>query len=129
MTFAVVECRETDECCKVVCRFSGIPNGKDMDLYLNEIDTVYKKNKPFYLLYDASEIGLVPPDVVKQQVKFMRARDTDTKRLVRKCAIIIKSTVVRAILDGLFNIKKPACDLRIFESHIHAKDWLRVPVQ
>jgi hypothetical protein len=96
-----------------------------MEQYLQEIDIVYKKNKPFYLLYDASEIGLVSPEAVRQQVTFMRSRDTDTKRLVRKCAIIVKSSVVRAILDSLFTIKKPACDLRIFESHVHAKDWLR----
>jgi hypothetical protein len=125
MTFAVVVCRETGECCKVDCRFSGVPNGIEMEQYLQEIDIVYKKNKPFYLLYDASEIGLVSPEAVRQQVTFMRSRDTDTKRLVRKCAIIVKSSVVRAILDSLFTIKKPACDLRIFESHVHAKDWLR----
>jgi hypothetical protein len=123
--FAVIECKETADNCKITCTFTGIPKDNEMDRYLADIGAIYKKEKSFDLLYDATNIGMVPPASIQKQVRFMRSKDSDTKKLVRKCAIIIKSPFARAALDGIFHIKPPACELCVFPTREEAISWMR----
>jgi hypothetical protein len=112
MPFATVHYKEaTDtDIARAICRFDGIPTcEQEVTTYLNELDAIYKKNEPFHLLYDAEKIGRLPYEYIQKQSEFMRSRDSTTRQLVLRCAIIITSPITRMMLDALFFINKPAC--------------------
>jgi len=123
--FAQVNYRECNNELKVIVRFEGTPTDSELDQYLNEVNDIYEQNKPFYILYDATNIGMLTPPQILRQVHFMRNRDLDSRRLIKKCAIVISSMFARNALDGIFRLKPPACPVGIFSSEKEAKDYLR----
>jgi hypothetical protein len=125
-TFARVDSRDDNGRLRVMVRFSGCPTcDGDVDTYLSDLNDVYEQEKKFVLLYDARNIGNITPKVMWRQASFMRKKDSHTKRLVTKCAIVLSSPLARKLLDTLFVIKPPACPLEVFDCIDEAKKYLK----
>lgn len=127
--FVVVEKREDEEkkVMKVIVKFNGTPtNDKELTEYFDKVDAIYKKNIPFVIIYDTSNLGfLMNPTSITQQADFMKKHDKDTKRLIIKCVVIVNNAFIRKVLDGIFAIRKPVCDLSFVQTMQEAKDMLR----
>ncbi len=124
--FVKIEQREDEQKnLKVIVRFSGRPTDEEMNNYLKYIGEIYNLHKTFVIIYDASEIGILTMTQVYKQADFMRAKDTETRKLITKCAIILTSTACKIMLDTLFTIKPPACRLEVFKTMAAAKLWIK----
>ena len=110
---------------KVLVTLAGTPCC-DMELtaYLQEMEEVYSRSRPFQILYNASHVGVPSAQQLKQQVSFMRRFDECTRRLVDKCAIVVTSMVARASLRTIFLLKPPACPMSVFSTLSDAKEYL-----
>ncbi len=122
--FVNIETRQSDML-KVIVRFTGKPTDQEMDDYLAHITKIYELNLPFLILYDGTDIGMLSMAQVYKQADFMRKKDEDTRRLIKKCAIVLTSTPARITLDTVFALKPPACKLQIFQDMETAKSFLR----
>ena len=110
---------------KVMVKFIGSPCcPHETMVYLQKMAGVYGKKEPFVVLYDASTIGMVGADVVKQQAVFMRNHDNQTKMYMLRCAIVLDSLLAKQILNTLFVMKPPACQLKLFKNTCTAKKYL-----
>lgn len=125
--FVKIEQREdkTQNILKVIVRFSGTPTDEEMIDYLRFVGDIYKLNHPFIIIYDASEIGMLTLAQVYKQADFMRARDADTRRLIKCCAIILTSQIAKTMLNTVFTLKPPACKLDVFKTMEEAKIWIK----
>ena len=125
-SFAEVVCRETENMIKVVIRFHRLPEqDEELKVYFTAIDDIYNKKKTFCMLYDVSAIGLLPFHVLQQQATFMRQHEVETAKYVKRCAVVVSSVAIRMAINGLFAIKKPACDVQFFTQILDAQAWLR----
>ncbi len=129
MAFAQVLTKkeEPDGLLKVYVRFSNqSPTNEMIDKYLSEIEDVYNQKRKFIVLYDASDISImIGPAQLYRQVAFMQKKDAETREYLLRCAIVITSPFVKALLDGVFALKSPACELKIFNNVIDAKAFLQ----
>ncbi len=116
---------EENEILKVIVRLSGKPTDLEMDDYLAHITKIYELNHPFYIIYDGTDIGILSLAQVYKQADFMRTKDQDTRRLIKKCAIILTSMTARMTLNTLFTLKPPACKLEVFYNMTQAKLYLK----
>ena len=122
--FAQVRAKEENGELKVVVRFEGQPSDQELDIYLNEVGNIYLRQLPFYILYDATNIGLLTPSQIKKQVNFMREHDAETRKWIKRRAIVVTSSWARTALDAIFRLKPPACDLKIVATCDLAKKYL-----
>ncbi len=125
MTFAQIQEKEDNGFLKIMIRFCGTPTDNELHEYLYKVKCIYDRNIPFYILYDACDIGMLSPSQISQQVQFMRNHDIQTKKLIQKCGICVSTTWAQVTLDCIFKIKSPACPLKIFTDLEKAKDYLR----
>jgi len=118
--------RGTNNIWRVLVRFSGSPtNSKEVDDYLEEICTIYNRNEPFIIIYDAKDVGFGSAAYVSRQVEFMRSKDMESRRLIKKCAIIAPTSFVQGILEIIFKAKPAACPLKIVNSMEEAKHFVK----
>jgi hypothetical protein len=123
--FAQVKAVKENNELKVIVRFEGCPTDQELDDYLNEVGKIYLEELPFYILYDARNVGLLTPSQIKKQVTFMRNHDQQTRRLIKRCAIVVTSSWARTALDAIFKLKPAACDLKIVQTFEDAQRYLR----
>lgn len=111
---------------RVVVKFFGVPCcERDMDAFLRDVDEIYKKDQEFLILYDATQVGFVGASMVQKQIAFMRGHDEETRRLIKKCAVVVNTTFASAIVNGIFAVKPPACPLKVFADVDAAKQYLK----
>ncbi len=110
---------------KVLIRFTGSPIDTEMKEYLEFVDDVYARNLPFAMIYDASEIGLLSFNRIRDQADFMRKKDALTRKLVRKCAIVLTNAFAIKTLELLFRMKPAACPYAIVDTMDKAKIYMR----
>jgi len=116
---------------KVIVTFLRIPNNQtELTEYLNDIDAVYSKNRPFLILYDALRVEKSPKKQVLQQLgDFMNEREDATRHLVLGCAIVIDSSnllglALLGLVKSILFLRKPACPLEFFGTMIDAQKFL-----
>ena len=124
--FANISVSDETTITKVIVKFTGKPCcDMEMKTYLSSIGELYIKNKMFQILYDASEVGIPSSAQLRQQSEFMRHHDDQSQKILRNVAIVVKSTIARQMLNGLFLLKTPACPLEVFSDMIQAKLYLK----
>lgn len=123
--FAEIKVKDETELTKVIVRLRGIPKDNEMEQYLDYLNSVYQANKLFLIIYDASDIGMLSLSQIHKQADFMRSRDAETRRLIKKCAIVLTSAWARTALATLFTLKPPACDLKVVDSMEEARKFLK----
>lgn len=113
---------------RVVVRFSGSPCcEKNMQKFFEQLSEVYKLQRKMRIIYDATQVGIVNPSLLSLQVKDMRARDGETRRLVERCGVVVSSSLVQGIVASIFKLKPPACPLEIFDTFEAAKMYCSKP--
>jgi hypothetical protein len=116
-----------DKHVRVLVTFDGVPCcDETVDEYLGLVSDVYDRDVSFVMMYDARNIGIPTSGMMAKQAGFMRLRDADTTRLMVRCAIVTDSMIVKTMLDGLFLLKPPATDLRVFATMKEAKTFLTI---
>ena len=59
------------------------------------------------------------------QAKFMRKYESDTRKYMIRAAIVVRGPAQRLLLATLFNLRKPACPLKVFDTLDQASNYLR----
>jgi hypothetical protein len=119
-----VQCKQVGH--RVVVRFSGIPScERDIDEYFSFMEDVYARDQPFLALFDISQVGFIPLSDAKRQAAFMREKDEITRRIMKRAAIVSTGVITRSVLNVIFAIKKPACDICVFDTLDRAQQYLR----
>ena len=96
---------------QIKVKFNHITNDlKKINDYSEIISRIYKKNIPFTILYDVSEITSISHEFIKHQSSFMFDNYETTKNLMMKCAVLVKTPAVKVAINALFTVKKPPCE-------------------
>ncbi len=116
---------------KVVMTFIRLPNNQsELTQYLDDIDSVYSKNRPFLIMYDATRVTSTPKKEVLQQLsEYMNTREISTKRFVLGCAIVIDTSTLlgkalKLLVTGILFARKPACPTEFFDNIPDAQKYL-----
>jgi hypothetical protein len=109
----------------VTVTLEGEPqDSEEFEDYLSGFDLLYEKKRNFSLLIDATNIGTVQPFYVIRQAFHMHQKETETKKYVKKVALIITNDFAVKLLNTLFAMRKPVCKTEIFKNTREAKEWL-----
>ena len=107
-----------------IIRFVGIPSDVEFQEYLTAIEQLYVDKCCFIALFDASKIGNLSLTYIRKQAEFMIKME-DFTRLYMKRVVIIANPAAKLLLQILFKIKTPACDLKVFTHYNNkAKKYL-----
>ena len=83
------------------------------------------KNDEFNLLYDITNITNIPFNLIIKHIKLMKTRNENIKLLLKKCAIVLNSSIAENLVQLIFKLKPPICDVKIFNTKKDAKIWLK----
>jgi len=116
---------------KVIVTFLRAPNNQpELVEYLDDIEVIYSKNRPFLILYDAVRVAKAPSkDVLEQLSEYMNKRESSTKRFVLGCSICIDSSSLMgmgllALVKSILFVRKPACPTAFFDNVTDAQTYL-----
>ena len=82
------------------------------------------KKKNFYLIFDLLEVGNVNLGLVFKQAKYMMERTELNKKFLVGSVILVKSTVVKGIINMIFSIKKPVSPNLVTDSFQSGLEYL-----
>ena len=88
-------------------KLSGTPEDMtEFEDYLKGFDLLYERQRIFSLIIDSTDIGLISAYYIARQAFHMHSNEDNTKKYVKKVALIITSVSVRKLLNGLFQMRK-----------------------
>lgn len=97
---------------------------EDFKKYEIKMDELYNKKKNFYLIFDLLEVGNVNLGLVFKQAKYMMERTELNKKFLVGSVILVKSTVVKGIINMIFSIKKPVSPNLVTDSFQSGLEYL-----
>jgi hypothetical protein len=107
-------------------KLSGVPEDMiEFEDYLKGFDLLYEKKREFSLIIDSTEIGAISAYHIARQAFHMYSNENNTKKYVKKVALIITSDSVRKLLNGLFQMRKPVCEVEIFKCLDDCHQWIK----
>ena len=107
-------------------KLSGVPEDMiEFEDYLKGFDLLYEKKREFSLIIDSTEIGAISAYHIARQAFHMHSNENNTKKYVKKVALIITSDSVRKLLNGLFQMRKPVCEVEIFKCLDDCHQWIK----
>ena len=110
---------------RVIVKIDKIPKlDSEVETYLDEIRAIYDQNKKFIILYDCENMGWMSMKHLHMQAKFMRSQESRTKDLMVRAAIYLPNKAGKTLLNTLFKLVKPACELQVFDNIVDAKKFL-----
>lgn len=110
---------------RVIVKLENSPScDKEVVDYLHAIEKIYDKNERFIILYDCLNVDHVSWRHIWMQAKFMKDQEARTKQLMVRAAIVTRSSS-KKLLNILFTLRKPSCDLEVFDNMDRAKEYLR----
>lgn len=105
--------------------FGTHPKSKsEFDQYLQWVESFYDQKKPFKVLFDGSAVSFQCMRYVHEQVAFMRRNEENTKKYMKRAAIVVSSSIAKQIVELIFRLKPPATPMKIFNDLEEAWLWL-----
>lgn len=89
---------------------NNIINENNLNLFLEEWDNIYKKNKEFTLIFNTTNIN-IQLDLMTHSftiINFIKKIKT-YKPLLKKSIIIVQNNFIKNILYYIFQIQSPVC--------------------
>ncbi len=59
-----------------------------------------------------------------EHIKLMKERTNDIKILLKKCAVVLNSSITKNLVKFILKVKTPICEVKIFSTIKAAKFWL-----
>lgn len=107
-------------------KLSGVPEDMiEFEDYLKGFDLLYEKKRKFSLIIDSTEIGAISAYHIARQAFHMHSNENNTKKYVKKVALIITSDSIRKLLNGLFQMRSPVCEVEIFKCLDDCYQWIK----
>ena len=107
-------------------KLSGIPEDMtEFEDYLKGFDLLYERKRKFSLVIDSTDIGSISAYYIARQAFHMHSNEDNTKKYVKKVFLIITSVSVRKLLNGLFQMRKPVCEVEIFKCLDDCHQWIK----
>ena len=107
--------------------FNGVPSQStnidnicEIDQFMYEMNYVYDKYNKFNLVFDATQVGFVPMKDLTKISKFFQEKDDITKEKVEKCAIVVKYTIFKNMVNFALSLKTPVCKVETFSDRNQA---------
>jgi len=110
----------------VFVRFDNAPSCmEDVTGYLDKIRTIYDRNKPFVIIYDATNIAILEHKYLQAQISFMREQVERTKDLMVRAAVVVNGPVMRIFLNtAVFLVQPPVCEMEVYNDLQSAKRFV-----
>jgi len=123
MVFAVVRQKGN----RVIVEFNGVPkDDKELDIYLNQLVTIFNQKVRFLILYDAQNIGALSWKHIHKQAAFMKHKEHLIREYMCRIAIIVPpNPLMRSMLRFLFKLRKPAAPCEVYTDRGKAELFLR----
>lgn len=107
-------------------KLSGVPEDMtEFEDYLKGFDLLYERKRKFSLIIDSTDIGSISAYYIARQAFHMHSNEDNTKKYVKKVALIITSVSVKKLLNGLFQMRKPVCEVEIFKCLDDCHQWIK----
>jgi hypothetical protein len=117
--FATINFDQKNKIVEII--FNGVPSESkntahicEIEKFMYEMNCIYDKYQKFNLLFDATQVGFVPMKHLKKISKFFQEKDDETKEKVRKCAIVVKYTIFKNMVNFALSLKTPVCEVKTF---------------
>lgn len=82
------------------------------------------KRGRFYLLVDPSELTTLNPVYIYKIVNFMREMEPLTKEYMIELGLLVKSPIIRTIVDCIISLKTPVVPWNIFSYQYEMDNWI-----
>ena|SRR6185369_2665514 len=103
----------------------NVDDAREIDLYLEDIMTMYAKNKPFSILYNASGVSAANPKHLQRLGAFMDTKEDESKRLIIACAVVLPNPAVRTLVKTIVLFKESSSPLSICKNVPEAHKFLQ----
>ena len=109
----------------VYVNLKGSPKDvEEFEDYLQGFDMLYEKKRKFNLIVDASNLGKMSMYYVTRQAFHMHSSESKARKYVDRIGIVIVTKKITQLLNILFSMKKPACEVKIFKNIADAESWV-----
>jgi len=123
--FATIKFDKKNKIVEII--FNGVPHESknidhicEIEKFMYEMNCIYNKYNKFNLLFNATQVGFVSMKHLKKISKFFQEKDDETKEKVRKCAIVVKYTIFKNMVNFALSLKTPVCEVKTFNDRNQA---------
>ena len=107
----------------VVITWLGVPRDQDFLSFLRRLEEFVARDEPFAVVFDTSHAGIPPRRYHEMQVEWDRRNAHRVARLQRGAAFVIKSPLVRILLQGYLLIQPLPCPSTVTSTLGEALEW------
>lgn len=91
----------------------NISGDDDLNEFLKEWIGLYEQKKDFFFILDTRNVGLIKMKYVNKMVKFIKKMKQFEYQYLQKSIIIVNNTMIRYLLNIIFNLTKPLATVHI----------------
>ena len=91
----------------------NISGDEDLNEFLKEWVGLYEQKKEFFFILDTRNVGLIKMKYVNKMVKFIKKMKLFEYQYLQKSIIIVNNTMIRYLLNIIFNLTKPLATVHI----------------
>jgi len=108
--------------------FTGSPDDTQFEAYLQVLEGMYERHCPVALLLDGTGIERLPPACLRRQASFLREKAELIRTYNVGTALVINSSLLRALLRTLLALAPMPCEFRVFPDAVQGLVWCRARV-
>lgn len=91
----------------------NINDEEDFKEFLKEWVALYDNKQDFFFILDTRNVGLIKMNYVNKMVKFIKKMKQFEYQYLQSSVIIVNNTLIRYLLNIIFNITKPLATVHI----------------
>lgn len=101
----------------------NIEDEADFNQFLKEWVNLYEEKKDFYFILDTRNVGLIKMKYVHKMVKFIKKMKEFEYQYLQKSIVIVDNTIIRYLLNIIFNLTKPLATVHIVSDKTILNDF------
>jgi len=109
----------------VYITLSGDITTQDYDQFKNEFMSLYDRQQVFQVIIDTTGVGSVGMSYLSKQASFMKTTEAQSRKYLRRMAIVMTDPLIKMLLKSLFCLRKPVVPVKVVNSSDEAYTWLQ----
>lgn len=101
----------------------NIEDDDEFASFLCDCDSLYETKSKFVLYIDPSNLTYVSPTYIYGIATYMKENEKNTKKYVSSLGIMVRSSIVRGIIEAIKKIKTPTIPWNLISSDETYKNW------
>ena len=105
------------------------PTDETVHDFIRQFEDLFNQGVPFYLFADTTTLQTPPMSFVTHMLSFLKQMDHAIPTILRGCAIMMNSSVIKTIIELLFKVRPPKSEIFMGDNQADIMAWLgaRIP--